>query len=427
MLRGARRADNAGMKRTLAQWLEHQQSIHPKAIDMGLERVGEVARRLGLGRPGRFVITVGGTNGKGSTVAFLEAIAGAAGLKVGAYTSPHLLRYNERVRIDGADAGDEALVAAFERIDAARDGIPLTYFEFGTLAALILFEAAGLDLALLEVGLGGRLDATNIVDPDVAVITTVDLDHQDYLGDDRESIGAEKAGILRAGKPAVLAEKDPPSSVLRRAYAIGAFAIRGHSDYLIDELEDGWRWREPGYQIDLPEPALEAPAQRGNAAAAIAALRALDLPIPDAAIREGVRSARVPGRLQRLPGRPERVLDVAHNPQGARQLAAWLAANPKPTVAVFSALADKDLAGICAPVAPHLQAWHLGPITDAGPRGLAVDELARRLAEHLPAEILHPHRSLAEALATAIRQAGPDGRVLVFGSFHTVAEALAAG
>lgn len=414
------------MERTLEQWLDHQQAVHPKAIDMGLERVGEVARRLGIGKPARHVITVAGTNGKGSTVAFLDAIARAAGLRTGAYTSPHLLRYNERVRVDGVDVDDAALVSAFERIEAARGEIPLTYFEYGTLAALLVFQAADLDLALLEVGLGGRLDATNIVDPDVAVITTVDLDHQDYLGDDRESIGAEKAGILRAGKPCVLAEKDPPSSVLRRAYAIGAFAIRGHSDYLIDDLGDaGWRWREPGFQIDLPEPALEAPAQRGNAAGAIAALRALDLDIPDAAIREGVRSARVPGRLQRLPGSPERVLDVAHNPQGARQLADWLAKHPRPTVAVFSALADKDLAGISAPVAPHLLAWHLGPITDAGPRGLAVEELARRLGQHLPAEILHPHRSLAEALVAATRQAGPDGRVLVFGSFHTVAEALA--
>lgn len=413
------------MERTLAQWLDYQQTVHPRSIDMGLARVGEVARRLGLGRPGRYVATVGGTNGKGSTVAFLEAIARAAGLKVGAYTSPHLLRYNERVRIDGAEASDADLVAAFGRIEAARGDIALTYFEFGTLAALMLFEAAGLDLAILEVGLGGRLDATNLVDPDVAVITTVDLDHQDYLGDDRESIGAEKAGILRAGKPCVLAEKDPPSSVLRRAYAIGAFAIRGHSDYLVDDLGDHWRWREPGYEIELPEPALSAPAQRGNAAAAIAALRALDLAVPDEALRAGVRDARLPGRLQRLPGSPERVLDVAHNPQGARQLAAWLEAHPKHTVAVFSALADKDLAGIVAPVAPHLRAWHLGPITDAGPRGLPVDELARRLAEHLPAEILHPHRSLAEALAAAAVQAGPDGRVLVFGSFHTVAAALA--
>ncbi|PRH83772.1 bifunctional tetrahydrofolate synthase/dihydrofolate synthase [Arenimonas caeni] len=415
------------MARTLAQWLDYQQRVHPKSIDMGLERVGEVAKRLGVGRPARHVITVGGTNGKGSTVAFLEAIARAAGLRTGAYTSPHLLRYNERVRIDGTEAADEALVAAFERIEAARGDVPLTFFEFGTLAALLLFEAADLDLAILEVGLGGRLDATNIVDPDCAVITTVDLDHQDYLGEDREAIGAEKAGILRAGKPCVLAEKDPPSSVLRRAYAIGAFAIRGHSDYLVDVLGAGWRWREPGYEIELPDPAMAAPAQRDNAAAAIAALRALDLPVPDAAIREGVASARAPGRLQVLAGEPETVLDVAHNPQGARQLAAWLQANPKTTVAVFSALADKDLGGVCEALAPWLQAWHLGPITDAGRRGLPVDELARRLGEHLPADILHPHRSLADALAAARQAAGAQGRVLVFGSFHTVAAAMSPG
>ncbi len=415
------------MARTLAQWLDYQQRVHPKSIDMGLERVGEVAKRLGVGKPARHVVTVGGTNGKGSTVAFLEAIARAAGLRTGAYTSPHLLRYNERVRIDGAEAADAALVAAFERIEAARGDVPLTFFEFGTLAALLLFEAADLDLAILEVGLGGRLDATNIVDPDCAVITTVDLDHQDYLGEDREAIGAEKAGILRAGKPCVLAEKDPPSSVLRRAYAIGAFAIRGHSDYLVDVLGAGWRWREPGYEIELPDPAMAAPAQRDNAAAAIAALRALDLPVPDAAIREGVASARAPGRLQVLAGEPETVLDVAHNPQGARQLAAWLQGNPRPTVAVFSALADKDLGGVCEALAPWLQAWHLGPITDAGPRGLPVDELARRLGEHLPADILHPHRSLADALAAARQAAGAQGRVLVFGSFHTVAAAMSPG
>jgi len=417
--------DNAAMARTLEQWLDYQQKVHPRSIDMGLGRVGDVAKRLGIGRPATRVITVGGTNGKGSTVAFIEAIARAAGLRVGAYTSPHLLRYNERIRIDGVEATDAALVEAFERIEAARGEISLTYFEFATLAALLLFEVAGLDLAILEVGLGGRLDATNLVDADCAVITTVDLDHQDYLGDDRESIGAEKAGILRAGKPCVLAEKDPPSSVLRRAYVLGAFAIRGHSDYLVDELKEGWRWRDPGFSVDLPEPAMPAPAQRGNAAAAIAALRALDLRIPAKALREGVASARVAGRLQVIPGAPEFVLDVAHNPQGARQLAQWLEANPKPTVAVFSALADKDLAGICRPLAPWLQAWHLGPITDAGPRGLPVDELARRLADELPADILHPHRSLAEARQAAAASVGGSGRVLVFGSFHTVAEALA--
>ncbi|MBP6597509.1 MAG: bifunctional tetrahydrofolate synthase/dihydrofolate synthase [Arenimonas sp.] len=415
------------MTRTLSQWLEFQQTLHPQAIALGLDRVAAVAARLGLGRPGRHVITVAGTNGKGSTVAFLEAIARAAGLRVGAYTSPHLRHYGERIRVDGVPASDAQLVAAFERIDSARDGIALTYFEFGTLAALLVFQEAGLDLALLEVGLGGRLDAVNLVDADVAVITTVDLDHQALLGDDREAIGFEKAGILRAGRPCVLAEKDPPSSVLRRAYALGAFAIRGQSDYLIEPLAQGWRWREPGYQVDLPNPAMEAPAQRENAAGAIAALRALDLDIPDAALRAGVRNAALPGRLQRLPGVPERVLDVAHNPQGARQLGLWLAANPRPTVAVFSALADKDLAGIVAPVAPHVLAWHLGPITDAGARGQTAQQLARGLEGALDPATVHTHASLSEALAAAAVQAGSAGRVLVFGSFHTVAEALATG
>ena len=414
------------MTRNLAQWLEYQQTVHPRDIVLGLERVADVAGRLGLGRPGRRVITVAGTNGKGSTVAFIEAIARAAGLRVGAFTSPHLLRYNERIRIDGQDAGDDALVAAFERIEAARGDVALTYFEFCALAALVLMQDARLDLAILEVGLGGRLDAVNIVDPDVAIITTVDLDHQEYLGEDREAIGVEKAGILRAGKPCVLAERDPPSSVLRYAYAIGAFAIRGYSDYLVEERPGGWRWREPGYQIDLPNPGLEASAQRGNAAAAIAALRALDLRISDRAIRDGVRGARAPGRLQRLPGRPERVLDVAHNPQGARQLGEWLAAHRVPTVAVFSALGDKDIAGIVAPVAPHVRAWYLGPITDAGPRGLDVVALEARVRAAQPDAVLHAHPSLSAALAAAAKAIGPDGRVLVYGSFHTVAEALAA-
>ncbi|KAB8196153.1 bifunctional folylpolyglutamate synthase/dihydrofolate synthase, partial [Lysobacter maris] len=229
---------------------------------MGLDRVREVAARMRLGRPARQVITVAGTNGKGSTVAFVEAIARAAGWRVGAYTSPHLLAYNERVRIDGADADDAALVAALEAVEAARGEVTLTYFEHGTLAALRLFEQADLDLAILEVGLGGRLDATNIVDPDVAVITTVDIDHQDWLGEDRESIGREKAGIARGWKPLVLGEDDPPSSVLRHAYAIGASALRIGCDFFFEPAPaaDGrWRWREVGVELALPQPALAGP------------------------------------------------------------------------------------------------------------------------------------------------------------------------
>jgi dihydrofolate synthase/folylpolyglutamate synthase len=425
------------MRRNLADWLDHLQQIHPKSIDMGLERVGEVATRLRLGRPATHVVTVAGTNGKGSTVAFIEAIAREQGLRVGAYTSPHLLRFNERVRIDGREAGDGALVAAFARIEAARLGddegdapgaapVPLTYFEFATLAALLLFGGAELDLAILEVGLGGRLDATNIVAPDVAVITTVDLDHQDYLGDDREAIGAEKAGILRAGKPAVLAERDPPSSVLRRAYELGAFAIRGHSDYLIRRDEDGggWRWHEPGYSIRLPLPALDAPAQLDNAAAAIAALRALPIEFDDAAIRRGVEGAHVPGRLQRVHADPDIVVDVGHNPQAARELARWLEAAPKPTHAVFSALADKDIAAIGAILGPEIGTWHVAGIHDAGPRGLDGSGVAARLAPTVPADRIVVHETVSEAVAAARRGLRPGERLLVFGSCHTVGEAL---
>ena len=218
------------MKRTLDQWLHYQLGTHPQAIAMGLERVRAVAERLDLLQLPCPVITVGGTNGKGSTVAYIEAIARASGYRTGAFTSPHLLRYNERIRIDGTEVSDADLVQAFEAIEAARADIALTYFEFGTLAALYLFARAGLDLAILEVGLGGRLDAVNIIDADIAVITTVDLDHQAYLGNDREAIGFEKAGIMRPGRPCILGEKDPPSSVLRFAYEHGVYCIRAYSD-----------------------------------------------------------------------------------------------------------------------------------------------------------------------------------------------------
>jgi dihydrofolate synthase/folylpolyglutamate synthase len=410
--------------------------------------VRTVAQRLGLTRPAKHVVTVAGTNGKGSTVAFIEAIARAAGLRVGAYTSPHLLRYNERVRIDGVDADDASLVAAFERIEAARSGgegepVPLTYFEYGTLAALLLFEghgcpsaagagragateAARLDLAILEVGLGGRLDAVNIVDADVAVITTVDLDHQDWLGSDRETIGFEKAGVMRAGKPVVLGEADPPASVLRHAYRIGASAIRAGCDYFVDPLPDGWRWREPGYAIDLPEPALGAPAQSANAATAIAALRALHIDIADIAIVEGVRTARLPARLQRIVrDGVEIAIDVAHNPQAARQLAAWLGAHPATgtTFAVFSALGDKDLDGIVAPLVDRIARWWLCGLHDT-PRGLTGNALAGRLLAALNGHAVDVLPDVEQALHAARDAASAGDRIVVFGSFHTAAGAL---
>lgn len=414
------------MALSLDEWLDYQLRTHPQSIAMGLDRVRAVARRLGLGHPGKQVITVGGTNGKGSTVAFIEAIALAAGLRVGAFTSPHLLRYNERVRIQGEAVADAALVNAFERIEDARAEIPLTYFEFGTLAALLVFEQSNLDLAVLEVGLGGKLDAVNIIDADVAVITTVGLDHQEYLGPDRETIGADKAGIFRAGKPCVLGERDPPSSVLRHAYEIGAFAIRAHADYLIDMHAHGWTWSEPGYEIDLPMPLLSAPAQIENAAAAIAALRALTLEIGNKAITGGIGKARALGRLQVLREHPELVLDVGHNPQAADQLVSWLQAHPRRTRAVFSALRDKDIETLVQRLDPHFESWHLAGITDAGPRGMTGQELGSRLSPLVAPGKLHVHDSVALAMAAALARSGQDERVLVFGSFHTVADAMRA-
>ncbi|MFT4197105.1 MAG: bifunctional tetrahydrofolate synthase/dihydrofolate synthase, partial [Pseudoxanthomonas sp.] len=376
------------MSANLATWLEWIERQHSRSIDMGLERVRAVAARMGLGRPARRVIVVAGTNGKGSTVAFVEAIARAAGWRVGTYTSPHLHRYNERVRIDGAEAGDAALVEAFEAVEAARlspspaASIPLTYFEYGTLAALWLLQRSDLDLAVLEVGLGGRLDAVNLVDADVAVITTVDLDHQDWLGADREAIGAEKAGIARAWKPLVLGETDPPSSVLRHAYRIGANAVRLGSDFFGERLpEGGWRWREVGAQLDLPPPPLDAPAQLDNAATAIAALRALDVDPPEAAFAAGIAAARLPGRLQRFERDGVEIrVDVGHNPQAARALTGFLRAQPRRTLAVYAALADKDAAAVVAELEGQVAQWFLADLETDTPRGQDAQALARRLA-----------------------------------------------
>lgn len=434
--------------RTLAQWLAHIERQHPRSIDMGLDRVREVARGLRLGRPAPSVITVAGTNGKGSTVAFIEAIARADGRRVGVYTSPHLLRFNERVRIDGVDATDEQLVAALETVDAARGAQSLTYFEYATLAALWLFERAGLDLAILEVGLGGRLDATNIVDPDVAVITTVDLDHQDYLGDEREAIGREKAGIARGWKPLVIGDDDPPSSVLGHAYAIGASALRIGCDFFFQRNEpealadatdatdvgdagdagDTWRWWEIGYSIDLPLPHLAAPVQLRNAALAIAALRALEGAAPsDEALRRGIADARLRARLQPFDcDGVQVVVDVGHNPQAAGAIADWMRTCPAhgETRAVFAALSDKDVAGVVAPLVDLVAHWHLAGLQDVGPRGMDAAALADRLQGTAAASgTLHP--SVAEALHSARSASRTGDRILVFGSFHTAAAALA--
>jgi dihydrofolate synthase/folylpolyglutamate synthase len=363
----------------------------------------------------------------------------ASGLRVGAYTSPHLLRYNERVRIDGIDADDAALVDAFTRIEHARgadavEPIALTYFEFGTLAALLLFADAGLDVAVLEVGLGGRLDAVNLVDADAAIVTTVDLDHQDWLGADRDTIGREKAGIFRAGRPAIFGEAEPPQGLLEAATRIGAVARRAGLDYAVARRDGGWSWTgwsEPELgtaRVDVPNPGLAGACQVDNAAAAIAALYALRdrLGWNAHAIARGVAGAHAAARLQRHAGLPEVIIDVAHNPQAARTLAAWLgsACSTGRTHAVFGALGDKDVDGITAALAPYVDAWFLAGLDRDSPRGLPASGLAERAVGALAHARVSLHPDVASALVAASRGALPGDRVLAFGSFFVAAAAL---
>jgi dihydrofolate synthase/folylpolyglutamate synthase len=419
---------------TLSDWLDYQQRVHPRAIELGLERVREVWRRLGAPAPAPVAITVGGTNGKGSTVAFLEAMLAADGRRVGAYTSPHLLHYNERVRVAGRDADDAALVEAFERIEAARGATPLTYFEYGTLAALWIFSRSALDVAVLEVGLGGRLDAVNLVDADVAIVTTVDLDHQDWLGDNRDAIGREKAGIFRAGRAAIVGEPDPPRGLLDAARHVGADLRIAGRDFRAEPQAGGWRWTGRDAEgadvaLHLPLPALDAPCQVANAAAAIAALQALRARLGWNlhALAAGVAQARVAARLQRFGRDPELVVDVAHNPQAARALAAWLRARPHRgrTLAAFGALGDKDVRGIAQALAGAIDAWFLAGLERDSPRGLDAAALEEAFAGAQVPGPRSPHANVDAALQAAFAHARPGDRVLAFGSFFVAAAALA--
>ena len=411
------------MQRTLDQWLQYQQRVHPREIDLGLDRVRAVWQRMGAPQAPRNLI-VGGTNGKGSTVAFLEAMLRAAGYRVGAYTSPHLLRYNERVRIDGADVDDADLCESFERIERARGDIALTYFEFGTLAALDRFAQAGVDVAVLEVGLGGRLDATNIIDADAAIVTTVHLDHQGWLGPDRDAIGIEKGGIARPDRPLVIGEPDPPEGLLETVRGRGARVLRSRLHYHVYRNGAGWTWmHEDGTRLELPLPAVDAKVQIYNAAAAIAALHSIAdvLPCPHGALADGVASVRVPARLQVLPGPPEIVLDVAHNLQAARVLARWLDKHPVdgPVHAVFGALDDKDVPGILATLGERIAHWHLVGLEAESPRGQPATTLSYALKPRASRDL---HDDVATALDAA-RAARP-ARIVAFGSFFLVAAFL---
>ena len=418
---------------TLAGWLAYLETLHPQAIAMGLARVRAVYDRLGLAFDVPIVI-VGGTNGKGSTCAFLESILAAAGYRVGLYTSPHLLRYNERVRVDRVAATDAELLAAFERVEAARvaamPATPLTYFEFGTLAALVCFAAATVDVLVLEVGLGGRLDAVNLLDADVAVITTVDLDHQDYLGHTRDAIGLEKAGIFRTGRPAVCGDVDPPATLVAEAARLRAPLHRLGEAFAYRDEGRQWRYRGPGGErFGLPFPALRGRYQLANAATALAALDLLRgrLPVDAGAVRTGLLAVEVPGRFQVLPGRPTIVLDVAHNPHAARALAATLGEmgfHPR-TLAVFGMLRDKDIAAVIEAVRGRVDHWHVATLP--GPRGARADRIAGLLqAAGVAPGAIASHDAVVEALAAARGEATEADRIVVFGSFLTVSAALAA-
>ncbi|MDQ7989651.1 MAG: bifunctional tetrahydrofolate synthase/dihydrofolate synthase [Candidatus Dactylopiibacterium sp.] len=413
---------------SLEDWLAYIEAQHSRPIALGLERVSQVLAALAPAHRAR-VITVGGTNGKGSTCAMLESILHAAGYRVGLYTSPHLLRYNERVRIDLREAGDAELCAAFAAVDAARGEIPLTYFEYGTLAAWHLFGQQPLDVVILEVGLGGRLDAVNAIEPDCSIVTGVAMDHMDYLGDTREAIGFEKAGIYRAGKPALCGDPDPPESLVAHARAIGADLRLQGRDYGFSGDRTQWNFAGRAQRrSSLAYPALRGANQLLNAATVLAALETLEdaLPVPMQSVREGLLRVELPARFQVLPGRPSVVLDVAHNPQAAGVLAENLASMGffPDTWAVCGMLGDKDIAGALALLAPRVDHWLLCALP--GPRAAdpARLEAAVRAAGSV-APVMHFPDPEA-AFAHARKQAGEDDRIVAFGSFLTVAGVMRA-
>jgi dihydrofolate synthase / folylpolyglutamate synthase len=414
--------------RSLAEWLDYIERIHPKSIELGLERVAQVRDVLGRSSPAA-IFTVAGTNGKGSTCAILEAILLAAGYRVGLYTSPHLLRYNERVRVDGVPVSDAVLCAAFETVEGARGDVALTYFEFGTLAAWEIFTAEALDAVILEVGLGGRLDAVNVFDSDCALLTSIDLDHMDYLGDTRESIGSEKAGIFRAGKPAVVSDPDPPHTVLGRAQEVGAdLSLIGRDFGYMSEGRQWTYWGRGGRRAALVFPALRGARQLANASAALAALDALRarLPVGMQDIRNGLAQVELPARFQVLPGRPTVVLDVAHNPQAAVVLAEDLARMgfyPE-TYAVFGMLRDKDIRGVCQAIHEKISAWFAADLSV--PRGASAPMLADAIASAGGSGEVLCFENPREAFAAARNRANENDRIVVFGSFHTVAAVMQA-
>jgi dihydrofolate synthase/folylpolyglutamate synthase len=411
--------------RTLAEWLALQESVHPKTIDMGLARVSSVARALGVDKPSSRVITVGGTNGKGSTVAHLDALLRAAGASTGMFTSPHFIRYNERIRVGGVEVEDAELISAFERIDAARGSTTLTFFEYNALAALVIFADRAVDVAILEVGLGGRLDAVNLVDADVAVVCSIGFDHRDYLGDSLEQIGAEKAGIFRPGRPAVLSTPDMPASVYSTIQTLAARAVVAERDF--SWQVEPTRWQYLGLRTslsNLPPSALEGSIQYRNASAAIAAIESLDAAytLSEQTVSQALRTVTLAGRFQVVPGPVEWILDIAHNEPAARVFAEHVRERGVAgrTFAVVGILADKDAREIAAALESLVDDWILCSLP--GARGSSASDLAQRL--RLPAGQVRLANSVEEGCEAARAATVPGDRVIVFGSVYTVGPAL---
>lgn len=401
----------------LVTWLHYLEHLHAQAIDLGLDRVKQVAEHLQLLQPAATIFTVAGTNGKGTTCCTLESILLAAGLRVGVYSSPHLVRYTERVRIQGKELPEALHTQAFADIEAGRGAVSLTYFEFGTLSALQLFKQANLDVVILEVGLGGRLDATNIVDADVSVVTSIAIDHTDWLGNDRESIGREKAGIFRQGRPAVVGEPDMPGTIADVAVEKGAQLRRRGRDWEYSMQRETWSWQDKQRELSrLPLPNVPL----ANAATALAALHYSSLNVSEEAIRQGLQHAVLPGRFQTVQESPRLILDVAHNPHAAAYLANRLVGLPKTgkVRAVVGMLSDKDIAGTLAHLTPVVDEWYCAPLE--GPRGAT----AQQIAEHLTRS--HSFPDVVTAWQQAMSEATEQDIVIVCGSFHTVAHVMEA-
>lgn len=410
---------------TLQDWLNVLETRHPRTIDLGLDRVGQVWRELGSPRPARRVFTVAGTNGKGSTVAYIDAMLTALSWRSATYTSPHVFRYNERVRITGTETSDSDLVWAFAAVEKARKGVGLSYFEHGTLAAFLLMQRCDLDFAVLEVGLGGRLDAVNLIDADCAVITPIGLDHQEYLGGNLESIGREKAGILRAGQQAVCGEAEPPASLLAHARELGLTPQRFGKDFHIEPHQGQWRWWNKDQQIILPDPPLAGPHQQRNLATAVAAVVSLmpEVGSEPGLLAEGIHSVRLSGRLQPHPDNARVLVDVGHNPLAAEAVAQMLQASGQTAaICVLAMLRDKDAAAVIQILDKHVSQWYCAGLE--GERSRSGSQLAQLVIDNSPQHQVRAFLHVEEALREACQDLREHQLVLVFGSFLTAAQAL---